>query len=75
MSVGAHLVAKLRRLLAHVFEISLEVLLISGELVDTFEIVVAADDVVLVAEASRNSRTILKHSVVPANNAWTRCNP
>mmetsp|Transcript_13471 Transcript_13471/g.52928 ORF Transcript_13471/g.52928 Transcript_13471/m.52928 type:complete len:586 (+) Transcript_13471:1619-3376(+) len=50
-SLGGDLVAELRGLLAHVLEVRLEVLGVGGELVDALEVVVAADDVVLVAEA------------------------
>ena len=49
--LGGDLVAKLGGLLAHALEVRLEVRGVRGELVDALEVVVAADDVVLVAEA------------------------
>ena len=48
--LGRDLVAKLGGLLAHVLQVRREVLLVRGELIDALEVVVAADDVVLVPE-------------------------
>mmetsp|Transcript_32450 Transcript_32450/g.73271 ORF Transcript_32450/g.73271 Transcript_32450/m.73271 type:complete len:269 (+) Transcript_32450:1003-1809(+) len=50
-SLVGDLVAELRRLLAEIFEVGLQIILIGLELVDALEVVVAANDVKLVPKA------------------------